>query len=51
MVTGRKNPKVDEYLSKAKKWNDEYVKLRNSALKCHFRSYFAPVLSVILHYK
>ena len=34
MVKSRMNPKVDEYLSKSKKWKDEYEKLRNIALDC-----------------
>ena len=28
------NPKVDEFLSKAKKWKEEYEKLRNIVLDC-----------------
>jgi len=28
------NPKVDEFLNKAKKWKDEYEELRNIALGC-----------------
>ncbi|WP_405080296.1 YdeI family protein [Paenibacillus chitinolyticus] len=34
MTTGRTNPKVDEFLSKAKKWKEEYEKLRTIVLDC-----------------
>ncbi|WP_099158237.1 DUF1801 domain-containing protein [Virgibacillus ndiopensis] len=34
-MTNRKmNPKVDEFLSKAKTWNEEFEKLRNIVLDC-----------------
>ncbi len=32
MTNSRNNPKVDEYLSKAKKWKEEFEKLRNIVL-------------------
>jgi uncharacterized protein YdeI (YjbR/CyaY-like superfamily) len=34
------NPKVDEFLSKAKKWNEEYEKLRNIVLDCELTEEF-----------
>jgi uncharacterized protein YdeI (YjbR/CyaY-like superfamily) len=34
MTNSRLNPKVDEFLSKAKKWKEEYEKLRNIVLDC-----------------
>ncbi|MFD2045794.1 YdeI family protein [Ornithinibacillus salinisoli] len=34
MTNSRLNPKVDEYLSKATKWKEEFVKLRNIILEC-----------------
>lgn len=34
------NPKVDEYLSKAKKWNEEFEKLRNIVLDCELTEDF-----------
>jgi uncharacterized protein YdeI (YjbR/CyaY-like superfamily) len=34
MTNSRMNPKVDEFLSKAKKWKAEYEKLRNIVLDC-----------------
>ncbi|MFS0553445.1 YdeI/OmpD-associated family protein [Brevibacillus sp. 179-C9.3 HS] len=34
MTTSRMNPKVDEFLSKAKTWKAEYEKLRNIVLDC-----------------
>ncbi|NIK75397.1 uncharacterized protein YdeI (YjbR/CyaY-like superfamily) [Paenibacillus castaneae] len=34
MTKSRMNPKVDGFLSKAKKWKDEYEKLRNIVLDC-----------------
>ncbi|EGL19364.1 MULTISPECIES: YdeI family protein [unclassified Paenibacillus] len=34
MTTSRTNPKVDEFLSKAKKWKEEYEKLRTIVLDC-----------------
>jgi len=34
MTNSRMNPKVDEYLSKAKKWQEEFEKLRMIILDC-----------------
>ncbi len=34
MTTSRMNPKVDEYLSKSKKWREEFEKLRMILLDC-----------------
>ncbi len=34
------NPKVDEYLSKATKWKEEYEKLRNIVLDCELTEEF-----------
>ena len=34
MTNSRMNPKVDEYLSKAKKWQEEFEKLRMILLDC-----------------
>ena len=34
MTTNRMNPKVDEYLSKANKWQEEFEKLRMIILDC-----------------
>ncbi|GAA0357146.1 YdeI/OmpD-associated family protein [Bacillus horti] len=34
MTTNRMNPKVDEYLSKTKKWKEEFEKLRMIILDC-----------------
>ncbi|NUU64306.1 YdeI/OmpD-associated family protein [Paenibacillus agri] len=34
MTTNRTNPKVDEFLGKAKKWKEEYEKLRSIVLDC-----------------
>ncbi|MDO3661789.1 YdeI family protein [Bacillus sp. C28GYM-DRY-1] len=34
MTNSRMNPKVDEFLSKAKKWKEEYEKLRAIVLAC-----------------
>ncbi|RNB56340.1 hypothetical protein EDM57_12810 [Brevibacillus gelatini] len=34
MTKSEKNPKVDEFLSKAKKWKAEFEKLRDIALDC-----------------
>lgn len=36
----RINPKVDEYLSKAKKWQEEFEKLRNIVLDCELTEEF-----------
>jgi len=41
LVTNSKmNPKVDEFLSKAKKWKEEYEKLRNIVLDCELTEEF-----------
>jgi uncharacterized protein YdeI (YjbR/CyaY-like superfamily) len=40
MTNSRMNPKVDEFLSKAKKWREEYEKLRNIALDCELTEEF-----------
>ncbi|WP_026010877.1 YdeI/OmpD-associated family protein [Paenibacillus sp. OSY-SE] len=40
MTKSRMNPKVDEYLSKAKKWREEYEKLRNIVLECELTEVF-----------
>lgn len=34
MTDGKMNPKVDEFLSKAKQWQEEYEQLRRIALDC-----------------
>ncbi|MET3289037.1 UNVERIFIED_CONTAM: uncharacterized protein YdeI (YjbR/CyaY-like superfamily) [Brevibacillus sp. OAP136] len=34
MTTTKMNPKVDEFLSKAKKWKEEFEKLRSIVLDC-----------------
>lgn len=34
MTNNRTNPKVDEFISKAKKWKEEYEKLRAIVLDC-----------------
>src|SRR5690242_16958184 len=34
MTNSRMNPKVDEFLSRAKKWKEEYEKLRDIILDC-----------------
>jgi uncharacterized protein YdeI (YjbR/CyaY-like superfamily) len=34
------NPKVDEFLSKSKKWKEEYEKLRNIVLDCELNEEF-----------
>ena len=34
MTKGRMNPKVDEFLSKAKRWQKEFEKLRAIVLSC-----------------
>ena len=34
MTNSKMNPKVDEFLSKAKKWQEEYSALRNIVLDC-----------------
>ncbi|WP_257350681.1 DUF1801 domain-containing protein [Pseudalkalibacillus decolorationis] len=40
MTNSRMNPKVDEYLSKATKWKEEYEKLRNIVLDCELTEEF-----------
>jgi uncharacterized protein YdeI (YjbR/CyaY-like superfamily) len=40
MTNSRMNPKVDEYLSKSKKWKEEYEKLRNIVLDCELTEEF-----------
>lgn len=40
MTNSRMNPKVDEYMSKATKWKEEYVKLRNIVLDCELTEEF-----------
>ncbi|MEC0240218.1 YdeI family protein [Paenibacillus dokdonensis] len=40
MTTSRLNPKVDEYISKSKKWKKEYEKLRNIVLDCELTEEF-----------
>ena len=40
MTESRMNPKVDEFLSKAKKWKEEYEKLRNIVLDCELTEEF-----------
>ncbi|WP_066068844.1 YdeI/OmpD-associated family protein [Neobacillus soli] len=40
MTNSRLNPKVDEFLSKAKKWKEEYEKLRNIVLDCELTEEF-----------
>jgi uncharacterized protein YdeI (YjbR/CyaY-like superfamily) len=40
MTNSKTNPKVDEFLSKAKKWKEEYEKLRNIVLDCELTEEF-----------
>ncbi|MFS0916729.1 YdeI/OmpD-associated family protein [Brevibacillus sp. 179-C 1.1 NHS] len=40
MTTSRMNPKVDEFLSKAKTWKAEYEKLRSIVLDCELTEDF-----------
>lgn len=40
MTNSRMNPKVDEFLSKSKKWNEEYEKLRNIVFDCELTEEF-----------
>ncbi|MBP1991640.1 YdeI/OmpD-associated family protein [Paenibacillus eucommiae] len=40
MTMSRMNPKVDGFLRKAKKWKDEYEKLRNIVLDCELTEEF-----------
>ncbi|MGV3464405.1 MAG: YdeI/OmpD-associated family protein [Heyndrickxia sp.] len=39
-MTNSKNPKVDEFISKSKKWKEEYDKLRNIVLACELTEEF-----------
>ena len=40
MTNSNTNPKVDEFLNKAKKWRDEYKKLREIVLDCQLTEEF-----------
>lgn len=40
MTNSKRNPKVDEFLSKAKKWQEEYETLRNIVLDCDLTEEF-----------
>ncbi|MFJ7930124.1 YdeI family protein [Peribacillus sp. NPDC096448] len=40
MTNSRMNPKVDEFLGKAKKWKEEYETLRNIVLDCELNEEF-----------
>ncbi|MGG3466337.1 YdeI family protein [Neobacillus pocheonensis] len=40
MTKSKMNPKVDEFLSKAKKWKEEYEKLRKIVLDCELTEEF-----------
>lgn len=40
MTNSRMNPKVDEFLSKANNWKEEYEKLRNIVLDCELTEEF-----------
>ncbi|RRN72917.1 hypothetical protein EI200_07050 [Peribacillus simplex] len=40
MTNSRMNPKVDEFLSKAKKWQEEFEMLRNIVLDCEMTEEF-----------
>ncbi|MBT2647899.1 YdeI family protein [Bacillus sp. ISL-34] len=40
MTNSRMNPKVDEFLSKAKQWKEEYETLRNIVLDCDLTEEF-----------
>ncbi len=40
MTKSKMNPKVDEFLSKAKKWQEEYSALRNIVLDCELTEEF-----------
>ncbi|MBU8710109.1 YdeI/OmpD-associated family protein [Bacillus subtilis] len=40
MTNSRTNPKVDEFLSKAKKWKEEFEKLRTIILNCELTEDF-----------
>jgi len=39
-TNSRMNPKVDEFLSKSKKWKEQYEKLRNIVLDCELTEEF-----------
>ncbi|MEC0304877.1 DUF1801 domain-containing protein, partial [Terribacillus saccharophilus] len=40
MTNTEKNPKVDEFLSKAKQWKDEFISLRDIILDCELAEDF-----------
>lgn len=40
MTKSKLNPKVDEFIGKSKKWNEEYEKLRNIVLDCELTEEF-----------
>lgn len=40
MTNTEKNPKVDEFLSKAKQWKDEFISLRDIILECELTEDF-----------
>ncbi|MGG0791510.1 YdeI family protein [Peribacillus simplex] len=40
MTKSRMNPKVDEFISKAKKWKEEYETLRNIVIDCELTEEF-----------
>ncbi|MDR7314244.1 YdeI family protein [Brevibacillus nitrificans] len=40
MTSSRLNPKVDEFLSKSKKWREEFEKLRKIVLECELTEEF-----------
>ncbi|WP_144529160.1 YdeI family protein [Peribacillus simplex] len=40
MTNSRMNPKVDDFISKAKKWKEEYETLRNIVLDCELTEEF-----------
>ncbi|PKR84121.1 YdeI/OmpD-associated family protein [Heyndrickxia camelliae] len=40
MAKSRTNPKVDEFISKSKKWKEQYEKLRNIVLDCELTEEF-----------
>ncbi|WP_347942456.1 YdeI family protein [Peribacillus simplex] len=40
MTNSRMNPKVDDFISKAKKWKEEYKTLRNIVLDCELTEEF-----------
>ena len=47
MTKSSLNPKVDEFLSKAKKWKEEYEKLRDIVLDCELTEEFKVDASVL----